>query len=225
MEKTILRAVLNSIFIIIFNIVFFLIGGFEHKVSAWISYGFIHFAYLMLLITPRLIREAKSAAVFEFPLYLLSSIYFLSELAVGVAFILFSPDSYKIALLVQLCIAGLYGAAFISNMIANEHTAEADENRQYQVDYIKKASTELKSMLEHVDDAQTKKIVVKAYEEIYASPVKSHPNLAQKESQILMSIGSLREAIFSENKEEIIALADSILIAINERNKQLKTLN
>jgi hypothetical protein len=216
---------LYLIFLIIFNAVFFVAGGFEHNVSVWISYGFIHFAYLMLLITSALIRKGKSAAVFGFSLYAVSSVYFLVELVVGVVFILINSDSFKAALLVQLCIAGMYSISLISNMIANESTADAEEKRAYRIDYVKKASAGLKSLLDGVNDREAKKKIEKVYDAIYSSPVRSHPSLAQTESQILLSINNLGSAVSSGNKDSIIPLADSLLIAVNERNRQLKMLN
>ena len=129
---------LYLIFLIIFNAVFFIAGGSEHPASVWVSYGFIHFSYLMLVVTPFLVRKETSAAVFGFSLYTISSVYFFVELVTGIIFILISSESYKAALLVQLVIAGLYAACLISNMIANEHTADSQEKRQHQIDYIKK---------------------------------------------------------------------------------------
>lgn len=216
---------LDLVFLVIFNVAFFVLGGFEHKASAWISYGFIHFAYLMLIFTHSLIRGGKSAAVFGFSLYSLSSVYFLFEFVIGFVFILVSPDSYKAALLIQLVVAGLYGIALLSNMLANEHTADAEERRQPQIDYVKKASAQLKALLESVTDKEAKKKVERVYDALYSSPVKSHPDLAQTESRILMSINDLGSAVSSGDKERIISLADSLLIAVNERNCQLKMLN
>lgn len=226
MKKTyVLWAILDLIFLVVFNAFFFILGESGHGASVWISYGFIHLAYLMLLLTPFLVRKGKNAAVFGFSLYSLSSIYFIFELIVGIAFILFSQDDFKVALLVQLCIAGLYGIALISNMIANEHTADAEEKRQHKIDYVKQASVDLKSILESVEDKEAKKKVERVYDALYSSPVKSHPSLAQTESQILMSINELRDTISSGTNDRVIALAESLLIAVNERNRQLQKYN
>jgi uncharacterized membrane protein len=224
MKKTnILWIILDLIFIIIFNTVFFMAGGYEHKAPVWISYAFIHFAYLMLLLTPALIRKGKNTAVFGFPLYSVSSVYFFLELVIGVAFIVISPDGYKIPLLVQIIAAGLYGIVLVPNMIANEYTADAEKTGQSQVDYVKQASAELKGLLEQITDKDAKKKVEKVYDALYSSPVKSHPDLAQTESQILMTIGTLKNAIANGEKENIISLSEFLLAAVNERNRQLMT--
>ena len=226
MKKTnVLWIILDLIFLIIFNAIFFIAGGTEHNVSVWISYAFIHFAYLLLLVTPKLIRRGKSSEVFGFSLYSVSSAYFFIELIVGVVFILFSPDSYKAALLVQLILAGLYGIALISNMIANEHTADAEEKRQYQIAYVKDASAKLKIILDSISDKEAHKKVERVYDAVYSSPVKSHPNLAQMENRILQTINELEDEVAAENTESIISLANTLLTVVNERNMKLKTLN
>ena len=224
-KKNVLWTILNLIFLVVFNVLFFTLGGDEHHASVWISYVFIHFAYLMLLFTPKLIRSGKSRAVFGFSLYVISASYFLIAFVTGIIFILAAPESYKAALVVQLCIAGLYGILFVSHMLANEYTAEAEEKRQYQIAYVKDASAKMKCLLDSISDKETKKRVERVYDAIYSSPVKSHPNLAQKENQILQSINELEHAVTAGNKEGILSVANSLLFSINERNNLLKSFH
>ena len=226
-KKNVLWTILNSIFLIVFNALFFTLGdSAEQKTSVWISYGFIHFAYLMLLITPKLIRKGgKSAEVFGFSLYSISSFYFLIQFVTGLVFILVSPDSYKAAFVIQLCLAGLYCIMFISHMLSNEYTAEAEEKRQSQIAYVKDVSAKLKSLLDNISDKETKKRVERAYDAIYSSPVKSHPNLAPMENNIIQSVNELERVVAAGHKENIISVADSLLSSINERNHLPKREN
>jgi len=224
-KKNILWLILNSIFLVVFNAIFFTLGdGGEYKASVWISYGFIHFAYLMLLLTPKLIRSSKSAAVFGFSIYSISATFFLIEFVIGLTFILISPESIKATFITQLCFAGLYGIMLISHLLSNEYTADAEEKRQVQIAYVKDASVKLKGLLESIDNKEAKKKVERVYDAISSSPVKSHPKLAQTENRILQSINDLeRAAVTTGNKEEIISIANSLLSSVNERNSLLKT--
>ena len=224
-KKNVLWGILNLIFLIVFNALFYVLGGVEHNASVWMSYGFIHFAYFMLLFTPKLIHKGKSAAVFGFSLYSISVIYFLVEFVTGIIFILVSPESFKVALLVQLCIAGLYGIMLVSHLLANEYTADAEEKRQPEIPYIKIVSAKVKVLLESINDKETKKIVERVYDAIYSSPVRSHPDLEQMENRILKTVNELASAIESGNKENIISIANSLLFSINERNAHLKSSN
>jgi len=220
----VLWIILDLIFLVIFNAFFFALG-IVNNTSVWISFGFIHFAYFMLLLTPILIRKGKSTAVFGFSLYAIATVYFIIELAAGITFILVSLDNFTVTLLVQLCITGLYCIILVSSMIANEHTANAEEKRQYNITYIKDASVKLKGLLERVADKEAKKMVERVYDAVYSSPVKSHPDLAKMEKNIIQSINNLEDEITAGNKDRIIIFAKSLLESINERNVKLIALN
>jgi hypothetical protein len=74
--------------------------------------------------------------------------------------------------------AGLYGIVLITYMIANEHTADAEEKRQGQIAYVKNASAKLKTLLENISDKEAKKKVERLYDTLYSSPVISLTLLA-----------------------------------------------
>ncbi|MCL2118743.1 MAG: hypothetical protein FWH27_09995 [Planctomycetaceae bacterium] len=217
-----LWTILNLIFLVIFNVLFFTLGGVEHRVSVWVSYGFIHFAYFMLLLTPKLTRAGKSSAVFGFSLYAISATYFLAEFVIGLLFILLSLEGYKAALLLQLCLAGAYGALLVSHLLANEATGNAEEKRQPQIDYVKNASIRLKLLLGQIQDKEARRHVERAYDALYSSPVHSYPELAQIEKRILQSIEQLENIISAGDKGKIMSSAHALLAIVNERNMRLR---
>jgi hypothetical protein len=221
-KKSILWIILVSIFPIVFNAVFFAIGGIDRKVSVWISYGFIHFAYSMVFLSEKLIPGKDHRTALGFPLYRISTVYFFVELFVGCFFILIALNGYKAALMIQLVIAGMYGIALISNLIADEYTADAIEKRKTHISYVKDASAKLKGLLESIGDKEVKKKVERVYDAMYSSPAKSHPDLAQMEEDIMKSVRALERSISAGDKDEIINLAHSLETAIDERNEWLK---
>jgi len=228
-NENMLWILLKSIFLIVFNVAFFVLGGIDHKAPVWISYGFIHFAYFMLLFTPQLTRGQKSWTESGFPLYYLSSIYFFVQFSTGLFFIfIFSLTGWEssvIPFLIQLGLASFYGVILVAHMIANERTADAAEKRQAQLSFIKDASAKIKSLLESINDEETKKTVERVYDAIYSSPVKSHSDMASAENCMLQSIRALEDAIYAENRDGIMDLALSLEAAIIDRNRQLKTYN
>ncbi|MCL2744804.1 MAG: hypothetical protein FWE67_13230 [Planctomycetaceae bacterium] len=224
-NEILLWIILKSIFLIIFNLIFFTLGGFDHKTSVWISYGFIHFAYFLLLLTPRLTRGEKSWTPLGFPLYLIASAYFFVAFFIGVIFILLSLDNYTVPLLAQICYAGFYGGLLVIYMIVNEYTAGSEEERHVQISYVKEAIVKIQGLLESIGDKEAKKKVERVYDALYSSPVKSHPDLAYVENRILQSIRALEDAVCAGNKDSIIALAGSLEVTINERNGLLKNHN
>ena len=179
----------------------------------------------MLLVTPALTTKGRSSADISPAIYSISAAYFIIELITGVIFILAAPDSTTAALVVQICMAGLYALILLPNMIANEHTAAAVEKRQQEIAYVKDAGAKLKGILERVSDMDTKRKIERLYDTVNSSPVKSHPNLAELENRIIMSIYELEDQITAGNLQQTASVINSLQAAVSERNIRLKNFN
>lgn len=94
MKIKILYVVLASIFIIIFNILFFILLGKTIDLADMISYGFITLSYILLVVS---IYKAKSEKKENVSLGLsictISVVYFLLELILGVSFLIRSNSA------------------------------------------------------------------------------------------------------------------------------------
>ena len=224
-KKNFLWIALDLVFLIVFNVVFFVAGGTSHPASVWISYAFIHFAYLMVLVTPFLIRKSSSAAIFGFSLYSISSTYFLIELVVGIVFIFLKQDSYKLALIVQVVIAGIYAVMLISHLIANESTADSVERHEQEVAYIKDAASRVKLLVGKLPDKKSNREIEKLYDLLHSSPSRSNSTVYSLERTIVNLIEELESAISYENKDEAVKLAAEITKNVEERNRRLRQQN
>jgi hypothetical protein len=226
MKKTlILWILLDSLFLIVFNIIFFLVAGTEHNESVWISYGFIHFAYIMLLVSPLLVKKSPSAAVFGYSVEAIGITYFMVELVAGIIFIIVAPENWTIALSVQIVIAFIYGIFILSHLIANEHTAASEFKSQAEIRQMKMAASELAGIMDNTADAVLKKKIEKVFEAIKYSPTKSHIAVSSVENDILNGISSLKSLAAKEEKAACEKQIDSLLRLISERNRKLRTLN
>lgn len=221
-KKTILYILLDLVFLIVFNTVFFVIGGTNHPASVWISYGFIHFSYIMVLITPFLIRKSSSAAVFGFSLYSVSAVYFFAEFIAGLIFILVGSDSYKTSLVVQVIIAGIYAVMLLSNLIANENTADSVERREDEVAYIKNVASRVKVLIGKTSDKKANKQIEKAYDLLHSSPSHSVATVKQLEEEIKNKVTDLEEAVAANETAAIITIAGEIVAKTEERNRKIK---
>ena len=221
-KKSVLWILLDLVFLIVFNIVFFVMGGAQHPASVWISYGFIHFAYIMLVITPFLIRKSSSAAVFGFSLYSISSAYFMAAFIVGVIFIAAHPENYKWSLIVQVVIAGFYAIMLISNMIANEHTADSIERHEMELQYVKESSAMLKGIMEMASDKVLKKKIEKAYDLLHSSQVKSSGAVRDYEVTVMDLIEVLEQNVARNDVAAANTTLDKIMKNANERNRRLR---
>ena len=222
MKKSILYIALDLIFLIVFNAIFFLVKPEENPASVWISYAFIHLAYIMVVATPILTRKSKSANVFGLALASVSAVYFFIVFIVGIIFILARPEDFKACLIIQILLAAAYGIVLLINLIANEITAEKEEKRQKEILFVKTCSTKLQSALELAKDKEVKKAIEKAYDEVYNSPIKTNDALRALEIQIYEQSGKLYDLV--ESKDEAIAIANEIIKKTKERNIQLKAM-
>lgn len=221
-KKSILWILLELVFLAVFNTVFFVAGGTDHIASVWISYGFIHFAYLMVLVTPFLIRKSSSAAVFGFSLYSISSTYFLLEFVVGLIFIFMKIESYKASLIVQVIVAGIYAVLLLSHLIANEHTADSIERHEEEVAYIKTASSRVKVLIGKANDKKANKEIEKAYDALHSSPSKTVATVRSIESDVMNKVAELEGAVSDQDIARIITTAGEIVALMEERNRKIR---
>lgn len=221
-KKSVLWILLDLIFLAVFNTVFFVAGGTDHTASVWISYGFIHFAYLMVLVTPFLIRKSSSAAVFGFSLYSISSTYFLLEFVVGLIFIFMKSESYKASLIVQVIVAGIYAVLLLSHLIANEHTADSVERHEEEVAYIKTASSRVKVLIGKANDKKANKEIEKAYDTLHSSPSKTVATVRSIESNVMNKVAELEGAVSDQDTATIITTAGEIVALMEERNRKIR---
>lgn len=221
-KKSILYILLDLVFLAVFNTVFFVIGGANHPASVWISYGFIHFSYLMILVTPFLIRKSSSAAVFGFSLYSVSAVYFFVEFIVGLVFIFIGSESYKASLVVQIIIAGIYAIMLISNLIANEYTADSVERHEDEVAYIKNAASRIKMLIGKATDKKANKEIEKAYDLLHSSPSRSVATVKLLEEEIKNKVSELEDVVSSNNTTAIINISGEIISLVEERNRKIR---
>lgn len=221
-KKSALWLLLDLVFLAVFNTVFFVAGGADHTASVWISYGFIHFAYLMVLATPFLIRKSSSAAVFGFSLYSISSTYFLLEFVVGLIFIFMKSESYKASLIVQVIVAGFYAVLLLSHLIANEHTADSVERHEEEVAYIKTASSRVKALMGKANDKKANKEIEKAYDTLHSSPSRTISTVRSIESNVMNKVAELEGAVSEQDAATIITTAGEIVALMAERNRKIR---
>lgn len=224
-KKSVLWILLDLVFLIVFNTVFFVAGGTSHVPSVWIAYGFIHFSYFMVLATPFLIRKSSSSAVFGFSLYTISSIYFFVEFIVGVIFILMKLDSYKVSLAVQIIIASVYAVLLLSHLLANEYTADSVERHEAEVAYIKDAASKVKLLIGKMSDKKANKEIEKVYDALHSSPTKSDSAVRDIEISIKSKIEELENAVSDQNPQKVKTDASAIISLVQERNQKLRQLN
>ena len=121
-RKSVLWTLLDLVFLIAFNLIFFIVSGLTHTISVWISYTFIHISYVMLLLTPLFTHNNKTKFILGMSISAISYIYFMIDLTCGIMFIIFLSDKLIIPLIVNIVLLALYLLLLISVVLTNERT-------------------------------------------------------------------------------------------------------
>lgn len=221
-KKRILWILLDLVFLIIFNTIFFLLGGVHNKSSVWVAYGFIHFSYIMLLFTPSLCKRRTEQIEMRLSVDSVSLLYFWVTFVIGVVFIIVKPDTVKICVVANVVITGVYAIVLLTSLLANEYTADNLDIHDEELDYIKRGSSELRALIDLVNDKKTAKQVEFLYDLIYSSPVKSHPSVKAYERNVLALIEQLRTDIANEDDTNIYSTMDKIKENAELRNRNLQ---
>jgi len=192
------------------------------RASVWISYGFIHFTYFMLLLTPYFVRRGSAEYMYRRPPYLVTTTWFLTTFVIGVTFILIDPETVKATIVVQVILSALFLGWLLILLIANEHTADNVERREAELQYVKQSSSQLNTILQQITDKPTVKKVEKIYDLIYSSPSRSNANVHSLEQEVISEIERLASVVNQNDMEQIVSIADKIYRLADERNRQLK---
>lgn len=227
MKKKILPwIVIDLVFLIVFNVVFFALCGTDNTASAWISYAFIHIAYLLLLITPKFIPKTDDPDSYAYSLYSISGIHFIITLICGIVFICIKDNIPQYAICAHAVITGIYIIAFIAHMMVGKKANDSYQQSEKEIKYINTCCAKLEILKNKLKDNNELYLKVnEVYEAVHASPVKTHGAVHEIEINMLKAIEALSENSLQENKESFIAKANEIIGLVNERNTLLKYNN
>lgn len=224
MKKNILSILLYSIFIIIFNIVFFLLKAENNHVATWISYAFIHVAYVAVVITQFMDKKHEEVSL-NLSSYLISSIYFVVAFITAIIFIIFDPQGYRLALVIQVIYIGIYLILLLTNLIANRKTVSSLEAQKEHREYVKTVSAYIKKLKKDVRDEKITKKLDALYDVVHASPIKTTDSAYKYEKEIEDRLEKLEDAFVIANSSDIIREIESLIDLANMRNDILKATN
>lgn len=215
--------VLDLIFVVVFNALFYMISGFDHSVAVWVAYAFIHIAYLLLVLTPKFVESGSARNATDVPIYLFSSVFFLASFVIDIVLIIIKIKSMKVVVGINIILIAIYLYLLISNMLANGKT-NADMKRQtLEAYFVKNAANNLKSIINQADKEYQGKIE-KLYDKVSVSQTKSHPEVSELEGEITNLIGQLVYVVENNESDKIDYLLNMISRKVDERNSRLRII-
>lgn len=204
MKKNIFKVLVGLVFLVAFNVLFFFLGGTERTTTEWISYGFIHFAYLCILLTPLFCKNKKGRTVLNASLYLRALIYFIIALIAGIAFIAWNPEKILWPTIVQAVIATTFLIMQLMSVTANEATDESLERQSKEKVYIQDLASNMREAMQSAQNPEIRKKLRGVYEALNNASIGSCPEAEEIELQLAANVNALcmNAPIFSTNQIE-----------------------
>ena len=216
------QSIVALVFLIAFNAIFFLVADFPLPVSVWIAYGVVHFSYLAILATPLFVKRDKNYGESFGSLALISSAHFAFQFIAGIIIMLIAPEGYKAVTIFYIVTIAIYLIVFFSVLSVNGRLEAATARRTAEIAYIRNYASRIKMMIGRYADGKLDAKLEKVYDELYTSPARSIPQVADVESDIARKIGELESAARAGQVEEAEQMIRDLLYLIEDRNRILK---
>ncbi|MCI8468344.1 MAG: hypothetical protein HFJ75_02390 [Eggerthellaceae bacterium] len=221
MRNKVYTAVVGLLFIIVFDVIFFLGGGESHGMAEWVSFAFVWVAYACLLVVPLLSPKSPSTAVTTGSTAVLGMVYFVAELVAASVFMLLFKDEWVAALIVQLILLALYAGAAVATLRANDATAQAEAVQEAERSAFSGRVDVARQALLVARDDESRRLIERVVDDLRSSPVASSSAAAPLDEAISQQLAALVAAAEDGNGEAVATLCESLRRTIAQRNQVL----
>lgn len=222
MKTNILKVIVGLIFLVLFNVLFFVLGGTERTTTEWVCYGFIHVAYLCLLSTPLLCNAGKGETVLSASLYLRATFFFIAELAIGIGFLWYNPESFVWPAIVQSVLLAAFLVMQLMSVMANDDTkASLAKQRQERV-YVRALAENVRDAMHQVTDPALRKQMASCYESLSSASIESFPEAAAAEQELENAVDTLCAAVGINDPQQLSQLIQDVQTALRRRNQAIR---
>lgn len=213
---------IKLILLAIFNVSFFTITKAECTFSMWISYGFIHFAFLMFFLSPFFTRKSKNTRhVAIESIALVTAIYFVATLIVGLFFLL-NPMLVLFQYSVEAFITGIYLIILLITIVINNRIADNDNAADAEKQLLNNIYVKAEFLKSKSSDSQIIAELSALQEDSRYSPTKSSPAVKEYEIQILSNLDEITRNIEKVDFEDLLSKIKNSRNLLKQRNLILK---
>lgn len=220
MKTTMKRVALSLVFLVLFDVSFFLIVS-EPSDSQWITLGFVHGAYALLLFLAYAVSKGRDGAVIAYPGVALATQYFIIEVAVGVIYLFIKDASTTWTIIPQMILAGVYLALIVTNSLANEKIIANTAVDRARVDYVRQSVAALQRIRLGVTDAELSRRLESLEDALRYAQVASSALVADTEARIVALIAQLEDAAKDADTDRVLRLCREIEALVSSRNSIL----
>lgn len=214
-----ISVIIKFILLAMFNISFYSITKASCTLSMWISYGFIHFAFLMFFLEPLFVQNSKNSkhVVIE-SITLLTIIYFFCSLSVGI-FFLINPLLVVYQYSIEVFVTGIYLIILIITVVINNKIAKNESEFLADKQFLTTVFVKAEFIKSKVTD---KKLLMNLQEQTKYSPVKSSEIVRNYENELIKILDDITLNIDALQEIELNNKIETCKNLLNQRNLLLK---
>lgn len=218
MKKNSIKILIGLIILLLFNGLFFGLGGTRRSVTEWLSYGFIHAAFLCLLFTHLLSRQAKGLTVLTASLHLQALLYFFTELTICCICLYSNPMDPTWPAIAQATALAVFLVLQLMSVLANDATKQSIQKQRCESIRIQSLAIRIQQGMRRLTDPSLRKQVERCYDAVHNTSIESFPEAAESEQALQAEVDKLCQAIDQGHTDEITDCAQRVCNAVQARN-------
>lgn len=212
-----LIAIIFSAVILIFNLLFFVIGGSDHNAAVWVAYAAIHVAYIIGVATPYLVKKDKNQMVNTMPLVSVVTANLALHLLVGTIIILVNPNNPTATIVTELILLIIFLAVFLVIMRVNADTTSSATRQAEEVFFIRDLSSTVKVLIgRRYMGGKLDRRLERLYDTLFSSPTRSSEAAKPLERELRIKIAELESAVMDEQADEAERFIDEAMLLIDK---------
>lgn len=228
-KKSTLLAVVFVMSFVMYNLLLFLIAGFEdHYEVFWMSYAFMMVAFAMMLGCG-LVLGARGFTMrdwlFRYPIIKHTVAYLVAQLVASTLFMIFEDSaSWKLALVVMMIILFVYMVFAISCLLTKQTIDEVEDRIADKTAYIKLLRADASLLESKTADPALKALCRKFAEDVRYSDPMSCEALFELEKEISLCVADCSEALAAQDADAARTIIERASLLLRERNAKCKAL-
>ena len=222
MKTRILSLLIQSIFLIVFNVWYFAIID-KHSDTRWLCYWAIHLAYFFLIASIFFTPTKKGWAVHGYPKMDIAHSCFVVTLLLSIIFALINTEKITVPLILLTFELGAFVLPYLILLKSEAHVELNEKKDAKNLRFIRQCSARLQGIMNSISDSKVKKEIEKAYDAVRSAQVVSVLGAETDETNIIGEIENLRTATVSGgNLNEVSVTVKKIIELVRLRDDTIR---
>ncbi len=231
MKKTFkFYSVIWAVLLVLFNVISFvsvsLVGQEKYTASFWIGYVLITLTFIgQFICTCFALNDNNLKRVF-YKISLITTSYtgLILSFVFGGLCMLISSLPYWIGVLLCTIVLALNITAVVKATVAINIVSRVDDKIKVQTFFVKSLIVDAEGLIARAQSEVVKTECKKVYEAVRYSDPMSNDALASVEREITAKFSEFVEKVKADNAENVVAIAEELVLLIGDRNEKCRLL-